>query len=143
MRTIELYKHEQAENTKLIGEWEDAMGTATEQIRNYCCDNTDRYLAQRRHYNNLLQAEKDEHLQSRLERDACQAESERYRGMIMHAYRLRCEEWCRELTIISGLQNEVRVYRNALGMERERPEDETGWSYLRQAPLNLEGIDEA
>jgi hypothetical protein len=63
-------------------------------------------------------------------------------AMIRHAYRLRCDEWYEELAIISGLQNEVRVYRNALGMEKERPEDETGWPYLKEAPLNLEGIDE-
>jgi len=118
------------------------MGTATEQIRNYCCDNNDRYLTQRRHYNNLLQAEKDEHLQSRLDRDHWHAQTMKVCGMIRHAYRLRCDEWGEELAIISGLQNEVRVYRNAMGMEKERPEDETGWSYLKEAPLNLEGIDE-
>jgi len=141
-RTIELYKHEQVENAKLIAEYQDAMGTATEQIRNYCCDNNDRYLAQRRHYNNLLQAEKDEHLQSRLDRDHWHAMTMKVCAMIRHAYRLRCEEWCEELAIISGLQNEVRVYRNAMGMEKERPEDETGWPYLKDAALNLEGINE-
>ena len=118
------------------------MGTATEQIRNYCCDNNDRYLAQRRHYNNLLQAEKDEHLQSRLDRDHWHAQTMKVCGMIRHAYRLRCDEWSEELAIISGLQNEVRVYRNAMGMEKERSEDETGWPYLKDAPLNLEGINE-
>jgi uncharacterized coiled-coil protein SlyX len=141
-RTIELYKHEQVENTKLIAEYQDAMGTATEQIRNYCCDNNDRYLAQRRHYNSLLQTEKDEHLQSRLDRDHWQAMTMKVCGMIRYAYQLRCEEWCEELAIISGLQNEVRVYRNAMGMEKERPEDETGWPYLKDAALNLEGINE-
>lgn len=141
-RTIDLYKDEQTKNTKLIAEYEDAMGTATDQIRTYCCDNNERYLAQRRHYNNLLQAEKDEHLQSRLDKDHWQAQTIKVCGMIRHAYRLRCEEWGEELGIISGLQNEVRVLRSALGMEKERPEEETGWPYLKEAPLNLEGIEE-
>ena len=91
---------------------------------------------------NLLQAEKDEHLQSRLDRDHWHAQTMKVCGMIRHAYRLRCDEWNEELAIISGLQNEVRVYRNAMGMEKERPEDETGWPYLKDAPLNLQGIDE-
>jgi hypothetical protein len=29
-----------------------------------------------------------------------------------------------------------------MGMEKERPEDETGWPYLKDAALNLEGINE-
>jgi hypothetical protein len=62
--------------------------------------------------------------------------------MLRTAYRLRTDEWGEELKVISGLQNEVRVLRKALGMEVEKTEDETGWPYLREAPLNLESIDE-
>jgi hypothetical protein len=141
-RTIEILKSEQSQNTELIGKYEDALGTATEQIRNYCTDNNMNYLGQRRHYNNLLQAEKNEHLQSRLDRDHWHAQTMRVCEMIRRATRLRNDEWCDELKIISGLQNEVRVLRKALGMDVERPEEETGWPYLKDTPLNLEGIDE-
>ena len=131
-RTIDLYRNEQGENTALIADYENALGNATDQIRNYCCDNNDRYLAQRRHYNGLLQAEKDEHLQSRMERDEWHAKCMQVCEMIRKAYRLRCEEWNQEQTVISGLQGEVRILRKCLGMEEERPEEETGWEYLRE-----------
>lgn len=133
---ISLYKHEQTENTKLIAEYEDAMGTATEQIRNYCGDNETRYLGQRRHYNNLLQKEKDDHLDSRLDRDYWFAQTLKVCEMIRTAYRLRCEEWNDEYSIIVGLQTEVRVLRRVIGMDAEKPEEETGWPYLKDAPFN-------
>ena len=141
-RAIELLKSEQTNNTELIGKYEDALDTSTEQIRNYCTDNNMNYLAQRRHYNNLLQAEKDEHLQSRLDRDYWHAQTLKVCEMLRTAYRLRTDEWGEELKVISGLQNEVRVLRKALGMDLEKPEEETGWSYLQDAPLNLDSIDE-
>ncbi|ERF73868.1 hypothetical protein EPUS_05880 [Endocarpon pusillum Z07020] len=142
-RAIELLKSEQSNNTELIGKYEDALGTSTEQIRNYCTENNMNYLAQRRHYNNLLQAEKDEHLQSRLDRDYWHAQTLKVCEMLRTAYRLRTDEWGEELKIVSGLQNEVRVLRKALGMDVEKAEDETGWPYLKDAPLHLDSIDES
>lgn len=133
-RTIDIYRNEQGENTALIADYENALGIATDQIRNYCCDNNDRYLAQRRHYNGLLQAEKDEHLQSRLERDEWHAKCMQVCEMIRKAYRLRCDEWNQELSVISGLQGEVRILRKCLGMEAEKRDEEIGWEYLREVP---------
>lgn len=137
-----MLRSEQSNNTELIGKYEDALGTATEQIRNYCNDNHMHYLAQSRHYNNLLQAEKDEHLQSRLDRDYWHAQTLKICEMVRIAHRLRMDEWGDELKVVSGLQNEVRVLRKALGLDVEKPEEETGWAYLRDAPLNLDSIDE-
>lgn len=142
-RAIDLLKSEQTKNTELIGKYEDALGTSTEQIRTYCTDNNMNYLSQRHHYNTLLQTEKDEHLQSRLDRDYWQAQTLKLCGRLRAAYRLRTEEWGEELKVISGLQNEVRVLRKALGMDVETSEEETGWPYLKDAPLNLDGIDES
>jgi hypothetical protein len=62
--------------------------------------------------------------------------------MLRTAYRLRTDEWGEELKVISGLQNEVRVLRKTLGMDGEKAEEETGWPYLRDAPLNLDSVDE-
>ena len=118
------------------------MGTVTTQIRNYCTENRGNYLAQKRHYNNLLQKEKDEHLQSRLERDEWHAKTMRLCGMLLQAKKLRDEEFGDELKVVSGLQSEVRILRSALGLDKQKPEEETGWSYLREAPLDLEGINE-
>ena len=131
----EILEHEQAENIELIGQYENALGSATESIRKYCTDNDLKYLSQRRHYNNLLQAEKDEHLQSRLERDRWQAETLRVCEMIRTAHRLRNDEFGEEIRVISGLQSEVRVLRRVIGLEAEAPEEETGWEWLRDAPL--------
>lgn len=36
--------------------------------------------------------------------------------------------------MIYGLQNEVRAYRSALGMELEKPEEEYGWEILKDVP---------
>ncbi|KAL4738056.1 hypothetical protein BDV11DRAFT_216296 [Aspergillus similis] len=133
-RLVEILKNEQIENTKLIGEYEAAVGIMVEQIRNYCHNNNMHYLAQKRHYNNLLQAERDAHLESRLDRDHWHAQTLKCAEMIRTAYRLRCEEDELPIRIVAGLQNEVRAYRNALGMEPEKPEEEYGWEILKDVP---------
>ncbi|EAW22580.1 uncharacterized protein NFIA_012690 [Aspergillus fischeri NRRL 181] len=137
-RLVEILKQEQVENTKLIGEYEAAVGTMVEQIRNYCQNNNMNYLAQKRHYNNLLQAERDAHLESRLDRDHWHAQTMKCAEMIRTAYRLRCEEEELPIRIVSGLQNEVRAYRNALGMEPEKPEEEYGWEILKDVPPSVD-----
>ncbi|KAI9923809.1 hypothetical protein ASPWEDRAFT_27873 [Aspergillus wentii DTO 134E9] len=137
-RTVEILKHEQVENTKLIGEYEQAVGTMVEQIRNYCQNNNMNYLAQKRHYNNLLQAERDSHLESRLDRDYWHAQTMKCAEMIRTAYRLRCEEEEVPIRVVAGLQNEVRAYRFALGMEAEKPEEEYGWEILKDVPPSVD-----
>ncbi|KAL3467599.1 hypothetical protein BJX64DRAFT_146068 [Aspergillus heterothallicus] len=133
-RSVEVLRNEQVENTKLIGEYEAAVGTMVEQIRNYCHNNNMNYLSQKRHYNDLLQAERDAHLESRLDRDHWHAQTMKCAEMIRTAYRLRCEEEEMPIRIVAGLQNEVRAYRNALGMEPEKPEEEYGWEILKHVP---------
>lgn len=54
--------------------------------------------------------------------------------MLREAYRLRCEEEGVPVRVIYGLQNEVRAYRSALGMELEKPEEEYGWEILKDVP---------
>ncbi|PYI06918.1 hypothetical protein BO78DRAFT_314419 [Aspergillus sclerotiicarbonarius CBS 121057] len=137
-RLTEILKTEQAENAKLIGEYEATLGTMVEQIRNYCQNNNMHYLSQKRHYNNLLQVERDSHLESRLDRDYWHAQTMKCAEMIRTAYRLRSEEEELPIRIVAGLQNEVRAYRNALGMEPERPEDEYGWEILKDVPGSAE-----
>ncbi|EAW07546.1 uncharacterized protein ACLA_022600 [Aspergillus clavatus NRRL 1] len=135
-RLVEILKQEQTENTRLIGEYEAAVGTMVEQIRNYCQNNNMHYLAQKRHYNNLLQSERDAHLESRLDRDYWHAQTMKCAEMIRTAYRLRSEEDELPIRIVAGLQNEVRAYRNALGMDPEKPEEEYGWEILKDVPPN-------
>ncbi|KAJ5247514.1 hypothetical protein N7468_002497 [Penicillium chermesinum] len=130
-RLVEELKQERQENAKLIGEYEAGVGTMVEQIRNYCQNNNMHYLYQKNHYNNLLQTERDAHLESRLDRDYWHAQTMRCAEMIRTAHRLRSEEDALPIRIVAGLQNEVRAYRHALGMEPEKPEDEYGWEILR------------
>ncbi|KAJ5682452.1 hypothetical protein N7462_005617 [Penicillium macrosclerotiorum] len=137
-RLVEDLKREQLENTKLISEYEASVGTMVEQIRNYCQNNNMHFLYQKSHYNNLLQAERDAHLESRLDRDYWHAQTMKCAEMIRHAHRLRSEEEEPPIRVIAGLQNEVRAYRNALGMEPEKPEEEYGWEILRDVPTSLE-----
>ena len=54
--------------------------------------------------------------------------------MLREAYRLRCEEEDVPIRVVAGLQNEVRAYRSALGMEPEKPEEEYGWEILKDVP---------
>ncbi|EEP79596.1 conserved hypothetical protein [Uncinocarpus reesii 1704] len=137
-RVIDVLKYEQVENMKLIAEYETAVGTMTEQIRTYCCNVNDHFLAQKRRYNGLLQEEKDAHLQSRLERDYWHAQTLRCAEMIRTAYRLRCEEEILPIRVVSGLQNEVRALRNALGLDPEKPEEEYGWEILKDTPPGVD-----
>ena len=135
-KLIDLYKHEQKENTSLVGQYEHGLWQVTDQIRDYATNNEDRFLAQKRHYNELLQQEKNEHLQMRLDREHWHAQTIRVCEMIRTAYRLRVDEWCDEYRVVVGLQSEVRCLRRCLGMEAEKPEEETGYPYLKDAPFD-------
>ncbi|KAL9028887.1 MAG: hypothetical protein Q9196_002808 [Gyalolechia fulgens] len=131
---IRTFTREQKENTKLIGEYETAVGNIVEMVRNYSYNNKQDRTSLSLHYNKLLQDEKDAHLAARLEKDDWHAKFMRSVEMLREAYRLRCEEEELPVKIVSGLQNEVRAYRNALGMEPERPEEEYGWEILKDIP---------
>lgn len=132
--TVQALQREREENLLLIEDWESAAGKMVAQIRDYCQNNQMSYLAQKRHYNELLQAERDSHLESRIDRDHWYEQSLRYAAMIRQAYQLRCEEDDLPTHVIEGLQNEVRAYRTALGMETQKPEEEFGWQYLKDVP---------
>ncbi|KAI4139595.1 MAG: hypothetical protein L6R39_006207 [Caloplaca ligustica] len=125
---------EQKENTKLIGEYETAVGNIVEMVRNYSYNNKQERTSLSLHYNKLLQEEKDAHLAARLEKDDWHAKFMRSVEMLREAYKLRCEEEELPVRVVSGLQNEVRAYRNALGMEPEKVEEEYGWEILKDAP---------
>ncbi|CAL5871692.1 uncharacterized protein PFLUO_LOCUS5945 [Penicillium psychrofluorescens] len=137
-RLIEELRREQIENTKLIGDYEAGLGTMVEQIRNYCQNNNMHFLYQKGHYNSLLQAERDAHLESRLDRDYWHAQTMKCSEMIRQAHRLRSEEEELPVRIVAGLQNEVRAYRSALGMDPEKPEEEYGWEVLKDVPSSSE-----
>ncbi|KAH8698438.1 kinetochore complex Fta4 of Sim4 subunit, or CENP-50-domain-containing protein [Talaromyces proteolyticus] len=132
--TVEILKREQIENTKLIGEFESAMGIIVEQIRTYCQNNNLYFLAQKKDYNSLLQAERDAHLASRLDRDHWHSQTMRLAEMLRTAYRLRCEEDEAPTRVVQGLQSEVRALRSAIGLEPEKPEAEMGWEFLKDTP---------
>lgn len=130
-RIVEDLRREQVENTKLISDYEASVGSMVEQIRNYCQNNNMHFLYQKSHYNNLLQAERDAHLESRLDRDYWHTQTMKCAQMIRNAHQIRSNEEELPIRIISGLQNEVRAYRNALGMEPEKPDEEYGWEILK------------
>jgi hypothetical protein len=78
-------------------------------------------------------------LQSRLEKDEWAAKYWEVREMIRTANRLRTDEWCEEYTVVAGLQGEVRCMRRLLGWEKQEPEEEGGWPYLKDLPLDDTG----
>lgn len=108
-------------------------------VRNYSFNNKTERTALTLHYNKLLQEEKDAHLMARLEKDDWHTKFMRSVEMLREAYRRRCEEDDVPVRIVSGLQNEVRAYRNALGMELERPEDEYGYELLKDVVVDEGG----
>ncbi|MCJ1298880.1 hypothetical protein MMC08_001671 [Hypocenomyce scalaris] len=131
---VRILLREQHENTKLIGEYETAVGNIVEMVRNYSYSNNMEKIAIRKHYNKLLQDEKDAHLEARLEKDDWHAKFMRCVDMLRTAYRLRCDEEDVPIRVVAGLQNEVRAYRSALGMEPEKFEEEYGYEILKDVP---------
>ncbi len=125
---------EQKENIKLIGEYEHHLGEIVKDVRDFSYNTKTRETSIARHYNKLLQDEKDAHLAARLEKDDWHAKFMRTVEMLREAYRLRCEEEDVPIRVVAGLQNEVRAYRSCLGMEPEKPEEEYGWEILRDVP---------
>ena len=128
---VRVLKREQRENGKLIGEYEQALDKVVGMLRDFATSQAEEKSAIARSYLDMLQAERDEHLKTRLEKDEYFARVLKLQGDIRTAYRLRCEESVPDVEIIAGLQNEVRSYRNALGMEPEKFEDEFGYAVLR------------
>ncbi|KAI5294730.1 hypothetical protein KEM52_003341 [Ascosphaera acerosa] len=132
---------EQQENLSLISAYEDSMTEVVSQIRNYCQNQNLNLLAQRKHYNHLLQEERDAHLQSRMERDHWHDMAVSCGEMVRQAYRLRSEEEEDSVRVVEALQNEVRALRGALGMNRQDEEDETGWEVLKDYASTSSGPD--
>ena len=128
---VRVLKNEQKENGKLIGEYEQALEKVVGMLRDFATSQAEEKSAIARSYLDMLQAERDEHLRTRLEKDEYFSRILKLQEDIRTAYRLRCEESVPDIEIIAGLQNEVRGYRNALGMEPEKFEDEFGYPVLK------------
>lgn len=130
--------YERREDFKLIKELEAGLGHITELIRNYAYTRETEILQVKKHYNGLLQIERDAHFASRMEGLQWEAKFIDAVGRIRKAYRLRCDEEDVPIRVVAGLQNEVRAYRNAMGMEPEKFEDEYGWEILKDVPGGAE-----
>ena len=128
---VQVLRREQRENGKLIGEYEQALDKVVGMLRDFAAAQTEEKAALARRYLGMLQAERNEHQQTRFQRDEYLAKVMELAENIRIAYRLRCEESVPDLEIVAGLQTEVRAYRNAMGMEAEKREDETGWPVLK------------
>lgn len=131
---VHILLDEQKENTKLIGDYEHHLGEIVKDVREYSFNNKTEKTNIAKHWNGQLQAEKDAHLETREQLNQSNAKVLRCAEMLREAYRLRCEEEDVPIRVIAGLQNEVRAYRSALGMEPEKPEEEYGWEILKDVP---------
>jgi len=131
---VRILLDEQKENTKLIGDYEHHLGEIVKDVREYSYNNKTERTNIAKHWNNLLQAEKDAHLETREKLNESNANVLRCAEMMREAYRLRCEEEDLPIRVVAGLQNEVRAYRSALGMDGEKPEEEYGWEILKDVP---------
>ena len=103
-------------------------------VRDYSFQNKNQQSQIERQYNRLLQEEKDICLEVRMERDHWHKMFLRSVEMLREGYRLRCDEEEGPVKVIQGLQEEVRGLRAALGMEKEKREEESGWEVLKGYP---------
>jgi len=131
---VRILLDEQKENVKLIGDYEHHLGEIVKAVREFSYNVKTEKANIAKHWNSLLQAEKDAHLDTRFSLNESNAKVLKCCEMLREAHRLRNEEDDVPVRIITGLQNEVRAYRSALGMEPERPEEEYGWEILRDVP---------
>lgn len=122
---------EQRENGKLIGEYEQALEKVVAMLRDFAHNKGSEKSNLAKQYLGTLQAERDEHLKTRLEKDTANSNILKLMAQMRHAHQLAVEECCPEIEVVSGLQNEVRSLRNALGLSKERFEDETGYTLLK------------
>ncbi|KAL6715411.1 hypothetical protein ACLMJK_006372 [Lecanora helva] len=125
---------EQKENIKLIGDYEHSLGEIVKDVREFSFSVKNEKTNIAKHWNGLLQEEKDAHLETRFSLNESNAKVLRCCEMLREAHRLRAEEEDLPVRLIAGLQNEVRAYRSALGLELEKPEDEYGWEILKDVP---------
>lgn len=136
--TIDKVTHERREDVKLLKEYEVGLKQVTELVRNYAFGREQELHRVEKHYNGLLQVERDAHVASRMESLQWQEKYVEAVSQMRQAYRLRCDEDDVPTRVAAGLQNEVRAYRNALNMEPEEFEDEFGWELLKDVPGGAE-----
>ena len=132
--TIDKLTHARREDVKLLKEYESGISHITELVRNYATSREQELHRVEKHYNGLLQVERDAHVAERLEGLQWQEKYNELVGKMRQAYRLRCDEAATPTRVVAGLQNEVRAYRNALNMEPESFEEEFGWEVLKDVP---------
>lgn len=114
-RTISTLSRENRENTRLIGDYEVALGSVVEMVRNYAFHQNQAAATLATHYNRLLQEEKDAHLEARLEGGEWRGRFERCVEMLREGYRRSCEEEGVEEEVVRELREEVRGLRKVVG----------------------------
>lgn len=114
-RTISTLSRENRENTRLIGDYEVALGSVVEMVRNYAYSQNQAAATLATHYNRLLQEEKDAHLEARLEGGEWRGRFERCVEMLREGYRRACEEEGVEEEVVRELREEVRGLRKVVG----------------------------
>lgn len=130
-RTIRVYAREQRENSRLLGDYETAVGHLTALVRDLGAKKDAQRNAAAQSANATLQAERDTHLNTRQERDAWEAKFWRSVGMMRETYKRLCDEESGETGIVQELQSEVRSLRKVIGLPVQKDEEETGWRVLR------------
>lgn len=138
--TISTLHRESRENARLIGDYESALGSIVEMVRNSAYNQSTAATTLATHYNRLLQEEKDAHLEARLEAGEWRERYGRVVEMLREGYRRSCEEEGGGVGVVRGLQEEVRALRKVVGLPEEAREEEGGWSVLRG---EMEGGEEA
>ena len=118
-KLVRILQREQRENTKLIAQYEIGVERMTAMIRDSSYAHNTQLTQQAKSYNTQLQQEKDDHLQTRLERDEYMAKVHHMGEQMREAYRLRCEEGGREERVVMSLQAQVRVLLQIAGVEGE------------------------
>lgn len=114
-RTVSTLARENRENTRLIGDYEVALGSVVEMVRNYAFSQNQAAATLATHYNRLLQEEKDAHLEARLEGGEWRGRFERCVEMLREGYRRACEEEGVEEEVVRELREEVRALRKVVG----------------------------
>ena len=122
---------EQRENGKLIGEYEQALEKVVAMLRDYAFNKEMEKSSLAKQYLHTLQTERDEHLKTRLERDTANTHILKLIGQMRQAYKMSVEESLPEIEAVAGLQNEVRSLRGALGLPKQKFEEELGYSVLK------------
>ena len=139
-QTVQLAQENDA-LTKLLLDYENTLANLMDKLRNYAYEHTRAIVATHKHYNGLVEKEREANLQLRIEHGQWQQGLGRATELARKALRERTEETSGLETGLKEVKAENRILRRLVGWKVEDDSDEDEIPQQREAVRRKQGIE--